>query len=305
MTLHPSARTVIERRRASLRPLGAEPTWDERRSAFTATWREAGPADVAVEDRVAQGRNGEIPLRLYRSETTGGGERPAIICLHGGGFVFGGIESYDPQARRWAESTGAVVVNVDYRLAPQHPFPAGAFDVLDAYDWIVSNATELGIDPTRIAAGGDSAGANLTMALATQLRARGGVNLAGMVLLCPTLDPDAAAPSDLLPEFRSGGDWWWNLYLASNADRHNPLAAPLHGSVESLPPTLLMTAKYDDLCPQGIELAERLRTAGNNLQHVHYDDMFHVFHMYPESIEAARTAQQTIGAFFDRTLNLA
>jgi acetyl esterase len=281
--LSPATEEVLARRRGGPRPEGLAAL----RAAFTATYREPGPAEVEVAETSANG----VPVRIYRAP--GACDlRPAVICLHGGGFVLGGLDAYEPQARRWALATGAAVVSVDYRLAPEHPYPAAPDDVAAVDAWL--RAGQPGIDPTRIAVGGDSAGANLALELA--LRRQG--PLAAMVLLCPAVDPEASVDETLEPRFRSGSDWWWAAYLPTDEDAY-PLP---RADLTDLPPTLIVTAAHDDLCDQGVELAERLSKAGNEVHHRHHADQFHVFHMYPAALPQAADQQREIAEFLTSRL---
>lgn len=303
MQLDPTARAVIDRRRASTPVLAADVPLSERRAAFAGTWRETGPAEVAMTPDDADG----VPVRVYRApDADPAMARACVVSLHGGGFVFGGLDTYEPQARRWAAATGATVVDVDYRRAPEHPFPAAPDDVRTVLGWLVAHADRLGIDPTRIALAGDSAGGNLALSAGLRLRDDAGISLRALVLLCPAVDPEASIDDDLDREFHSGSTWWWPQYLPTPELAADPYAAPARAtSYAGLPPTLLTTVRYDDLWAQGVALGERLVADGVAVTLDDHADMFHVFHMYPAAIPAAARAQRTIADFLVAQLGTA
>jgi acetyl esterase len=288
--LDPQAVEVIRRRALSSI---ATPDRDgrvslaERRRSFMATWREFGAPVAATEDHELPGTGPDVPVRIYwpsRSEPL-----PAVIIYHGGGFVFGGIESYDPLARRLCNALGAVVINVGYRLAPEDPYPAAPEDCFAAYRWVRSTAKDLGVDPERIAVLGDSAGANLSSVVCLMSRDRGIPLPACQVLLCPTVDPhftESTHDRELTPP--GGRDWWWKEYLGLAFDRPEAYATPLRAEdLSGLPPALVITAEYDELRDEGNAYADALHAAGVEVEHECYAGQWHVFHMYPSHVDAA------------------
>jgi acetyl esterase len=210
------------------------------------------PAVATVEDLEIPGPAGLVPVRVYEPLTPR--PRPVLVYLHGGGFMIGDIGSHDGHARRVADRVGATVVNVGYRLAPEHPFPAGYDDCLAAVLWAASQQRLLGGDG-RVAVGGDSAGGNLAAALCLELRDRG-VALAAQFLLYPVVDLTAASDEDM--------SYLHAAYLGGRAElgadpRVSPIAAP---DLSGLPPAVIGVAEYDELRGEGSRYAAALRAAG-------------------------------------------
>jgi acetyl esterase len=290
MPLHPQVLAVMAQRDAVAGPPPhADAPLSERRAAFDATWREPGPDLADVRDAVAPGPNGDVPIRIYVPGTSG--PYPAVVLYHGGGFVFGSIESYDGYARRLAAEADCVVANVDYRRAPEHKYPTAHDDAYAALLWVVELADELGVDSSRIAVGGDSVGANLATTMALRSRDRGGPRLVAQILMCPAIQPGFEPKThdqELTPP--TGGDWWWPQYLSNGSDAEDPHLVPLLADVTGLPPALVVTAEYDELRDEGEAYARRLEAAGVPTRCIRYDGMWHVFHMYPSHIDAARAA---------------
>lgn len=222
------------------------------------------PVDV-VED-VEIGTEHRLRLRLYRpsARRTHGG----ILYLHGGGWYACNVDTHDRIMRCLARDAGAIVVGVDFRLAPEHPFPAALDDCLAAWDWLSSHGDRLGIDPARIAVAGDSAGGNLALALAMALRDRGRCGPAGLALFYPCLAPGVESPSSRL--YGQGGygltaermEWYWAAYLGPHRSAPPPLATPLHGDMRDLPPVFIGIAEADTIADESRMLHERLVEAG-------------------------------------------
>jgi acetyl esterase len=234
-----------------------------------------------VEDRQIPGPAGPIPLRVYTPR--GAGPFPALVYFHGGGWVIGNLETHDATCRALANESGAVVVSVDYRLAPEHRFRAGVDDSDAATRWVADHAAEIGVDPGRIAVGGDSAGGNLAAVIALLARDRGGPPLRFQLLVYPVTDHRFDTPS-----YRENGDgyfltkdamvWFWNHYLAREADGLDPMASPLRAAdFRGLPPALVITAEYDPLRDEGEAYAERLRKGGVPVTLTRYDGTIHGF----------------------------
>jgi acetyl esterase len=295
MPMHQQARDVLEWRAAS-QPKTAPTALGDRRKAFFNTWRENGPEVYKVENLRIPGPGGEIPVRVYIPSA--GGPFPALMEFHGGGFVFGGIDSYDGNCRRLCVGAGCVVVNVDYRLAPENKFPASPEDCYAATKWVVDNASSINVDPTRVATGGDSAGGNLSAVVALMSRDMGGPALVLQILMCPvthrnfeplTYDIDETPPS--------AKEFWWKQYLNDESEATNPYAAPLNADLTGLPPALVLTAEFDSLRDEGEAYAEKLRLFGIPTTSKRYEGMFHQFHMYPSFVDGGSEAlQQEIDA---------
>jgi acetyl esterase len=235
-------------------------------------YRQLGPAfggsplGALVGDRRIPGPAGEIPLRVY-TPPKAAKPAPLIVYYHGGGWVIGDLETHDPPCRDLAWATGAIVVAVDYRLAPEHRFPAAAEDAFAAYRWVAGHAAEIDADPARIAVAGDSAGGNLATVVC-QLARDGGVRTpAFQALLYPTVD--------LFTEHRSWETfaegffltrptmrWFRDHYVPLAAERGDPRASPILGNLRGLPPAYLAISGFDVLRDEGLEYAERLAAAG-------------------------------------------
>jgi acetyl esterase len=259
----------------------APPIWevsldDARRGIDAETLDVFGPLDdVAVEDRTIDGPGGPIPIRVYGTGSGG----PALVYLHGGGWVVGSIESHDPVCRRLAARTPCVVVSVEYRLAPEHPFPAGLEDAWAATEWVAGHLDELGAD--RVAVGGDSAGGNLAAVVALRARDRG-LPLALQVLIYPVIDADLDSPGYVehgvgLNLTRAKMDWYWARYL-DGADGFAPEASPLRaGDLAGIAPALVQTAEHDPLVFEGEAYAHALEAAGVPVTLTRYDGQIHGF----------------------------
>jgi acetyl esterase len=281
MPLDPQAQSVLDH----LTGLGARPyhtmTAAEARRAMAGFAKLGGrPAAVhRIEDRVIPGPGGDIPVRVYTPSP--GGPLAALVFFHGGGFVTSSIATHDPLCRALAHGAGCVVVSVDYRLAPEHRFPAAVEDCYAATQWVSCNAAGLGIDPTRLAVGGDSAGGTLAAVVARWARERGGPPLAFQLLIYPITDymPDLPSRKSYkylisVPDLA----WVWGHYLRSAADGADASVAPLRAAdLRRLPPALVITAEFDPLRDEGELYAARLREAGVPVELARYDGMFHGF----------------------------
>jgi acetyl esterase len=263
-------------------PLESMTPADARTLTATLFGMEAGPApDVPTADRSVPGPAGAIPIRMYTPRGTP--PFPGLVYLHGGGWVIGSLDTHDVPCRTLAERANAVVVAVDYRLAPEHRFPAAAEDAYAATSWVAAHAAELGIDPARLALGGDSAGGNLSAVVSLMARDRGGPRLAHQLLVYPATD----ARCDTVSYRENGADyfltteamrWFWGHYLASPADGEQPYASPLRApDLRGLPPALVLTAEFDPLRDEAEAYAARLREAGVPVRLVRFPGMIHGF----------------------------
>lgn len=235
-------------------------------AAFSRAYDRPHPPGLVVTDGTVPGPAGDIPVRVYRPG--GNVALPGILYLHGGGWVLGSIDTHDSITADLSDRTGAVVVSVDYRLAPENPFPAAVDDGYAALCHVAANAGSLGIDPDRIAVAGDSAGANLAAAIALMARDRDGPQLCGQALVYPALGTDFD-----LPSYRENAEApmltreamiaYWGHYLAGDPAAADPYAAPLKAaSLAGLPPAFITTAYYDPLRDDGERYAERLQASG-------------------------------------------
>jgi acetyl esterase len=284
--LHPDAARVCEMIVAANRPPLETLTPVEARLAYLATRQALQPDPPAVAEVAAleaAGPAGPIPLRLYRGQGAEGTPQPALVYFHGGGWVIGDLESHDQVCRALANAARCIVVAVDYRLAPEHKFPAAVDDAVAATRWIADNAARLGIDAGRLAVGGDSAGGNLAAVVSLDARDRGGPRLVFQVLVYPGTDMALDRPSHLrhaeqLPLRRTTMQWFVKNYLRDAADVGDWRASPLRAaSLAKLPPALIVTAGLDPLHDEGQAYAEALAAAGVAVTLQRFDGQIHGF----------------------------
>ena len=282
-------------------PLQDLPVAEARRIADERVIRTniAPEAVWSVRDVMIPGRGGALRLRVYKPADKPG--QPVLLYIPGGGFTVGNLDTHDPQCRRFANRAGCMVVAVEYRLAPEHRFPAAVEDVLSAAEWIAVQADAIGADRMRVAITGDSSGGTLTATVCQQLRGRADLRVCLQVLIYPGTDLRMTAPSHVrLGEgnFLTAAKlrWFYEQYLRSPADAEDPLASPLLAeSVAGLPPALLITAGLDPLLDEGIEYAERLRQAGVPVEHINYEGWPHGFFFWAGT-EAATDSTARIEA---------
>ncbi|MGI8751212.1 MAG: alpha/beta hydrolase [Acidimicrobiales bacterium] len=273
--------------------------------ASTATTMTEPGADVASVRMVdVPTAPGTVPVRLYRPLGAAPGPLSALVWMHGGGFVTGDLESADPTARDLCAGAGLVVISVDYPLAPEHPFPAAPESCLQVTAWVVDHAEELGLDPSRIAVGGDSAGGNLAATVAQLARDRGRPPVAFQLLVYPVVDHLASFPS-----VNENGEGylltaeamaWFSSHYAGPADidDRDPMMSPIYAAdLAGLPPALVITAEFDPLRDEGEAYAMRLRQAGVPVQTTRYDGMIHGFFTMTKMTPRAREAVgEAVGA---------
>ncbi len=249
-----------------------------------------------VEDLAIPGPAGPLRARLYAPAPGA----PLMVFCHGGGWVLCSIESHDSLCRALADASGAAVLSIEYRLAPEHRFPAGFEDAAAALAWAAANAAALGCDPARLAVAGDSAGGNLAAAVAAAAPAAG-IRLAHQVLIYPALDPAQRGASHaryhtcpILDAPTMG--WFWAQYLAAPADRQDPRAAPgLALRLADFPPTTLVLAEHDPLLDDGLAFADALTAAGVPTEILRFDGVTHGFLSLFGLVAKAETAIGQIG----------
>ncbi|MBV9485999.1 MAG: alpha/beta hydrolase [Frankiaceae bacterium] len=235
----------------------------------------------SVEDRTIPGPAGDIPIRIYRPD--GDGPSPTMAFFHGGGFVIGSIETHDDHARRLCHDLDMVVVSVDYRLAPEHKFPAAFEDCLAATRWVAENIDTLGGDPDKIVVGGDSAGGNLSAAVALAT-VESGPRLAAQFLIYPGVDfdPDAEYASRVENAegyFLTADDMiWFGDHYIDEADRRDIRASTILGNLAGAPPAVIGTAEFDPLRDEGEAYAKALADAGVEVRLQRYDGLIHGFY---------------------------
>ena len=259
---------------------------------------QPAPPDVAqVHELQAGGPHGSIPLRLYRP--LGAAETevlPVLVYYHGGGWVIGDLDTHDSLCRALANGAGCAVIAIDYRMGPEHRFPAAVDDCLAATRWVHANAEALHLDPARLAVGGDSAGGNLAAVVSIAARDSGDLAIAFQLLIYPATDQHRTAPSHT--ENGQGYllttdtmDYFTGHYITDAAQYDDWRASPLlHENLADLPPALVLTAGFDPLRDEGKAYAERLTAAGNRASYVCFDRQIHGFITMGKLIDEANTA---------------
>ena len=279
--LDPQVAAMRERRMAAATPQLYTLTLAEARAADLADIRAAAGTGEPVHSVTEHQIPGPLTLRIYRPE--GDRPQPALVYFFGGGWTLGAIDTADAICRTLANAVPCTAAVVGYRLAPEHKFPAAVEDCHAATRWVAEHAAQIGVDPTRIAVGGDSAGGNLAAVVSVLCRDAGGPALAGQLLVYPNTLHGADTPSmrdnaDPWLFNHHSVDWYWRHYLARPEDGANPLASPLRtDDLSGLPPALVITAEYDPLRDEGERYAARLRAAGVPVERSRYDGMVHGF----------------------------
>jgi acetyl esterase len=286
VTLDPSAAAVIAAFRAANRPAYETMSPDEARAtsrAGRAVVQPDPPDMAAVEQTVVHSPAADIPVRIYRPLTLAGGNAPVLVFFHGGGWVIGDLDSHDVVCRSIATEGHMIVVAVDYRLSPEHKFPAAVEDALAATAWVSENAAALGADPAHLFVGGDSAGGNLAAVVAIHARDHRGPKIAGQVLIYPVTELAMTHPSHRNPETsvlltHSMMRWFRDHYISKVEDIDDWRASPHRvKNLAGLPPALVITAGADPLFDEGEEFSQRLRGAGVAVTHRSYPGQFHGF----------------------------
>ena len=307
MALDDDAARVLEIVRLSGRPPFETVSPTEARALFLGGREILSPAPAPVAETrelaIAGPDGGHLPLRLYRAVGTAAGTSlPALVFFHGGGWVVGDLESYDPMCRHLANSAGCAVVAVDYRLAPEHKFPAAVDDCVAATEWVAANGAALGVDAARLAVGGDSAGGNLAAVVSLIARDRGAPSLRAQLLLYPAVDFAMSHASH--QRFAEGHlltlatmRWFAEAYLRGPQDAGDWRASPLRADdFSGLPPAYVLTAGYDPLYDEGTAYARRLEENGIAVEHRHIPDQIHGFLLMGKIVRAAGPALDEIGA---------
>ncbi|MDF1603526.1 alpha/beta hydrolase [Nocardioides sp. YIM 152315] len=306
MPVDPSLASLLEFLASAGNPPMSQQTPAQARAGFRALTVDlrdpaALPAVASVEDVEVPGGAGPRPARIYRPDAVG--PLPTIVMFHGGGFVIGDLDTHDLTARTLANGAEAVVVSVDYRLAPEDPWPAGVEDAVAATRWAVSALETLGGD-SRLAVAGDSAGGNLAAVTAQTMRDEG-VELAGQLLIYPVTDGGTSYPSHT--ENAAGYFlevetmvWFDQQYVGhlSDVDRTDPRLAPLHGSLSGLAPAVVVVAEFDPLRDDGLAYAAALASAGVPVEVRTFPGLVHGFvDMGRHSPAAQAAVDETFGLF--------
>ncbi|TKR24912.1 alpha/beta hydrolase [Natronomonas salsuginis] len=295
--LDPQAAALLDQLESGISPPSSTLSVETGRELLDELFTVADPEPVEeVTDIEIGGPNGPIPLRIYAPETEDGPD-PVLAFIHGGGWVRGSLDAYDGLCRRLANRAETIVVSIDYRLAPEHPFPTGFEDSYAATEWAATHAADLGGDPERVAVGGDSAGGNHAAAIAIAARDRDGPDLAHQLLVYPAVNPPSLRWFDAYDE--NGTDyflemdsveWYYDQYRNA-ADIGNHYAFPLRArDLSGLPSATVMTAGYDPLRDEGEAYAERLDEAGVETDYLHYEAQIHAFVSLYEYLDEGKVA---------------
>jgi acetyl esterase len=301
MALDVATRMLMEQMAAAGGKPLHESTPEEVRALGKALADMAGPApDMArSEDHMAPGPNGPVPVRVLVPPQ---GARGVVVHYHGGGWVIGAIDEFDTLARKLAERTSCAVVLVDYRLAPEHRYPAAVDDSYAALEWVAANLRNIAGKEVPLMVAGDSAGGNLSAIMALRARDRGGPKIDLQVLIYPVTDanferPSYADPDNQLLLTKEGMVWFWDHYLPDQARRSEPDASPLNAAHHGgLPPAVILTAEHDVLRDEGEEYAERLAAAGVPVNFQRHAGQMHAFFTLLALPGSERGFQQVVKA---------
>ena len=308
VVLDPDAAAVYKAFQEAGRPAYETLTAPEARDYYSqarfATNPEA-PELARVSPLSIPAPHGAIPARIYvpKEPRLKNGLAPALVFFHGGGWVIGDLDSHDVVCRQLADAGELIVISVDYRLAPEHKFPAATDDAIAATKWVAAHARELGIDAARLSIGGDSAGGNLTAVTALAARDGDGPKIAGQVLIYPAVDFALTHGSHSEPETsvlltHSVIRWFRDHYLNGTADIHDWRASPARATtLAGLPPAYVLTAGADPLRDEGDEYAARLKQAGVPVTTKHFPGQFHGFFTMGKLLREANVAVSEIGAW--------
>jgi acetyl esterase len=308
VTLDPDAAAVFKAFQEAGRPPYETLTPAEAREFYLAGRPVTNPEPPelkSVEPLAIPAPHGTIPARVYTPKTPrlAGGLAPCLVFFHGGGWVIGDLDSHDVVCRKLADEGRLIVISVDYRLAPEHKFPAAIDDAIAATKWIADHARTLGIDAARLSVGGDSAGGNLAAVVTIAARDGNGPAIAGQVLIYPAIDFAMTHPSHSEPETsilltHTVIKWFRDHYLNGAADVHDWRASPARAkTLIGLPPAYVLTAGADPLRDEGDEYADRLKQAGVAVTWRHFPGQFHGFFTMGKLLQQANVAAGEIGAW--------
>jgi acetyl esterase/lipase len=299
--LHPKARAIVDQ----ISALPQLPTLSPAEARGRPVPLEAAPEGVGtVTARSIPGPGGPLAVRIYRPKDA---LRAALVYFHGGGWVIGSLDSADASCRVLTNRSRCVVISIDYRLAPENKFPAALDDAYAATRWVADSASDLRIDPTRVAVGGSSAGGNLAAAVALMARERGGPGIAFQLLTVPVTELSSKAASHR--EFAEGYGlsaadmtWYGTHYVRTPADADDPYASVLRADLHGMPPAFVITAECDPLRDDGEAYAEKLRKLGIRASYKRYPGMFHGFMSFPGVLPEATQAFEDAGSVLREAL---
>jgi acetyl esterase len=307
VTLDPDAAAVFKAFQEAGRPAYETLTAPQAREFYLAGRVVSNPEPPelrSVTPLSIPASHGSIPARIYTPKTLrlAGGLAPCLVFFHGGGWVIGDLDSHDVVCRKLADEGELIVISVDYRLAPEHKFPAAVDDAIASTKWIAENAKRLGVDASRLMVGGDSAGGNLAAVVSLAARDGNGPPIAGQVLIYPATDFSMKHPSHSEPETsilltHSVIRWFCNHYLAG-ADIDDWRASPARArTLAGLPPAYVLTAGADPLRDEGDEYARRLKEAGVPVTYRHFAGQFHGFFTMGKLLQQANVAASEISVW--------
>jgi acetyl esterase len=302
LPVHPQVQLLLEGMAQAGGPPLDQLTPAEARELYRSFIAMDQPEEVTrVDDRLIPADGTDVPVRVYTPHDAIGGSAPFLLWIHGGGWVIGDLDTADATARALANRSGAVTVSVDYRLAPEHPAPAALEDCLAALTWCVENGELLGVDASRVAVGGDSAGGNLAACLCQRVRDEFGPDIDFQLLVYPVTDCTLSSPSmDENAEgyylTRAAMEWFVSCYVGSG-DPKDPSVSPLHAeNLAGLPPALVITAELDPLRDEGEAYATALREAGVPVELLRYDGQIHGFVGMAAILDDGKEALDVAGA---------
>lgn len=301
--LHPESEAVLRAIEASTaKPLTLKSPQEARISFLERSWLGEAAGSVHIDTRNIPGNNGTVPIRIYSPE--GDAPRPILVFFHGGGFVLGTLDEFDPFCTFLSEGAACTVVSVGYRLAPEHRYPAAVEDAAAALRWVASHAAEMGGDPSRLAVAGDSAGANLAAVVCQMGQDAQIPQISLQVLICPWVDlTNASEAAESFNHFgqglwlsRASIRWYRDHYLGMGQEMaEHPLASPLRAErLHGAPPALIISAEFDVLADQGRAYALRLKEEGVPVSFQEYPGMLHDFAILPGMFADARVAIRQI-----------
>lgn len=292
MPLDPEVPPILEVFESMGVPDPATVTPEELRAAMVMPPPEHPTPVARVEARELPGPAGTITTRVFYPDIA---NAPILLYFHGGGWVVGDVSSHDEVCRQLCAGANAIVISVNYRLAPETPFPGGLEDCYAATEWAAEHAADLGADPARVAVAGDSAGGNLAASVCLLARERGGPALRHQLLIYPVTDSDFERRS-----YRDNADgylltrgmmqWFWQQYLEDPGQADNPLAAPLRADLAGLPTATVITAGFDPLRDEGQAFAAKLGAAGVEVEHREFKGMIHGFVSMDAGLTQTRVA---------------
>ena len=312
MPLDPIVKAFIDQMAAQPAPKMYELPAPAARMMFGAIMEMTGPKDVPIgktQNLTCPGPGGDIPLRIYTPVAPAAEALPALLFFHGGGFVIGNIDTHDGLCRMIANEAGVRVIAVDYRLAPEHKYPAAIEDGYAALKFVEANAPQLGVDANRLAVGGDSAGGNITAVLTQMAKEKGGPSIAFQLLFFPVtqIGEETSSLKNYAEGFvleRAGLEWFYNCYVPAGTHKSDPALSPLHAaSLDGLPPAYLTVAEFDPLHDEGLEYGKKLKAAGVACEIVDYPGLVHDFIYFQSVLPQAAVALKAAAQALKKALN--